>query len=206
MLRIAAAVLIVVAYLASTATTAVETYEALVARAKEGDAALDYRALREAYAQSAHYQPEGGDYDEPRTAMLDAFNAKECAKALIAADKVLNAIFIDIASHLVSGRCLEAAGDAAKAEFHRTIARGLMASILASGSGKTPKTAFVVVTIGEEYDVLTALRLKPALQSLVQADGHSYDKQDVKSATGEAATVYFQIDRPMEWLSRSLRR
>jgi hypothetical protein len=202
-MRFAVAVLIVVC-LGSTPARAAEGYEAMVARVKAGDVALDYRALRDAYAQSAHYQPEGGDYDEPRTAMLDAFNAQDCVKALAAADKVLNAVFIDITAHIVSGRCFELASDSAKAAFHRTVARGLMASILASGDGKTPKTAFVVVTISEEYDVLTALRLKPTLQALVQDDGHSYDKQDAKSATGETATLFFQIDRPMAWLSRSL--
>ncbi len=202
-MRFAVAVLIVVS-LGSTPARAAEGYEAMVARVKAGDVTLDYRALRDAYAQSAHYQPEGGDYDEPRTAMLNAFNAQDCAKALTAADKVLKTIFIDITAHIVSGRCFELASDSAKAVFHRTVARGLMASILASGDGKTPKTAFVVVTISEEYDVLTALRLKPTLQSLVQDDGHSYDKQDAKSATGETATLFFQIDRPMEWLSRSL--
>lgn len=204
MVRVIFALLLVVAPFGLISASANESYEAMVARAKGGDVTIDFTALRDAYAASAHYQPEGGDYDQPRSAMIDAFNAKDCAKALAAADKVLDSIFIDISAHIVSGRCFEVGGDAPKAEFHRAIARGLVQSILASGDGKTPKTAYVVVAVSEEYDVLTALGLKLGVQSLVQDDGHSYDKMDATSVSGAPVTLFFQIDRPMEWLSHSL--
>lgn len=183
------------------------TYESLVARVRAGDAGVDYRALRYAYAESPVYQPYGGDFDEPRDEMRAAFNAQDCAKVLPAAEKVLNAIFVDITAHLLSGRCFERAGNQAKADFHRTVAKGLMDSIIASGDGKTTMTAFIVVTINEEYDVLSALRWRLVTQSLAHDGGHVFDRMEVKSTTSEeTATLFFEIDRPMMWLSKSLGR
>ena len=186
-------------------TASAGTYENLVARARAGDASLDYRALRDAYAETPAYQPYGGNTDAPKRAMHDAFNAQDCGKVLAAADKVLAEIFVDIEAHLLSARCFEVGGDQAKAGAHRAIAKGLMDSIVASGNGKTPKTAFIVVTIDEEYAVLSALRWRRVSQSLINDDGHAFDRMDVKSATSEeTATLFFQIDRPMTWLSRQL--
>ena len=190
--------------LAAAPAGAGENYEALVARAKGGDATLDYRALRDAYAQSPHYQPYGGDFDDARKAMISAFNAHDCANALGAADKVEAAIFIDITAHLVSRHCFDQAGDKAKADLHRAIAHGLMDSIIASGDGKTTKTAFLVVTINEEYDALSAFQLQLGTQTLVQDDGHTFDRMDAKTKSQQNVTLFFQIDRPMAWLSHSL--
>ncbi len=181
-------------------------YESLVARVKAGDTTVDYRALRDAYAESPLYQPYGGDSDDAKRVMHEAFNAQDCAKVLPAAAKVLDANFVDIEAHLLSGRCFELKGDEAKAVFHRAIAKGLMDSIIASGDGKSTKTAFVVIAVDEEYAVLSALRFELVMQALIDENGHAFDKMDVKSATGETATLFFQIDRPMAWLSKSLER
>lgn len=183
---------------------AADDYAAMVARVKGGDVAIDYRALRDAFAASPGYAPYGGDFDAPRDAMRKAFNAKDCAKAAASAEKVLDLLYIDIMAHLLSGRCHELAGDQAKADFHRKVARGLLDSIIASGDGKTPKTAFIVVRIDEEYDVLSALRLKLTTQSLDSADGHAFDRMEVTSASGQQSVVFFEIDRPMTWLSKSM--
>jgi hypothetical protein len=92
----------------------------------------------------------------------------------------------------------------AKAAFHRAVARGLYEAIVATGDGKTPKTAFAVVTINEEYDVLGIRDLTLDTQSLVYNEGHAYDAMKAKSATGEEVMLYFQIDRPMQWMDKSL--
>ena len=196
--------LVAVSSLAAQPAAAADDYAAMVARVKGGDVTVDFRALREAYAASSGYAPYGGDFDDARDEMRKAFNAKDCAKALAAAQKVLDLLYVDITAHLLSGRCHEVGGDQAKADFHRKVARGLLDSIMASGDGKTPKTAFVVVRIDEEYDVLSALRLKLTTQSLDSADGHAFDRMEVVSPTGEKAVVFFQIDRPMTWMSKSM--
>jgi hypothetical protein len=204
MLRLALAAALLLA-LPSALPAAAATYESLVDRAKAGEA-VGYAALRTAYAESANYQPYGGT-PEAKRAMRDAFNAGDCAKVLAQAQEVLAGVFVDIEAHLLSGRCFEVGGDAPRAKLHRAIAKGLMDSIIASGDGKTTKTAFVVVAIDEEYAVLSALRWRLVSQALIDEDGHAFDRIEVRSASSsETAILFFQIDRPMKWLSRSLDR
>lgn len=189
---------------AAAPAVAADAYATMVARLKSGDPKVDYRALRDAYAASPAYQPYGGDYDEARNAMRRAFNIHDCTSVLSNAAKVLDAIYIDIASHLLSAACLDTSNAKAEADFHRGVARGLMNAILASGDGKTTKTAYVVVTISEEYDVLHTLELELGQQALASEGGHVYDRMETKTESGEARTIFFQIDRPMAWMSKSL--
>lgn len=196
-------VLIAAVLLAGPAAAAAD-YAAMVAKLKGGGVTVDYRALRDAYAESPGYSPYGGAFDEPRAEMRTAFNASDCTKALVHAQKVLDLLYIDVMSHLLSARCFENAKNQAKTDFHRKVARGLMDSIMASGDGKSPKTAFVVVRIDEEYDVLSTLRYRLTNQSLDSADGHVFDRIEAHGASGEKVTLYFQIDRPMAWMSRKM--
>ena len=190
----------------AASVAAADNYDALVARAKAGEV-IDFGALRNAYAESPAYQPYGGALEETKRAMHEAFNAQDCPKVLVSSAKVLDATFVDIEAHLLSGRCFEVAGDQAKAGLHRAVAKGLMDSILASGDGKTTKTAFIVVAIDEEYAVMSALRWRVVGQALIDEDGHAFDRIEVKSATSEeTAVLYFQIDRPMAWLSKNLEK
>jgi Domain of unknown function (DUF4919) len=191
--------------LSSAAFAAAEPYDALVARAKAGDLAVDYRALRDAYAESAKYQPYGAGSDDLTEKMRKAFAAGDCAATLQSAQAIIDATFIDLGAHMLSARCNELDGNAERAAYHRAVAKGLLDSILNSGDGTTAKTAYIVVTIAEEYVVLSALGLHANGQALANDDGHVFDVIDTApSAAGDARTVYFQIDRPMAWMSHSL--
>lgn len=182
-----------------------ETYEEMVARVRAGDAAVDYRALRDAYAASPQYSPYGGS-DDARKAMRDGFVAGECAKVLQAAEIVLTANFVDVQAHMLSATCRERGGDQRSAALHKAVAKGLLDSIVASGDGKSTKTAFVVISVDEEYVVLSSLGWHMTQQSLINDDGHAFDAMQATSRTGENATFYFQIDRLMAWLSHSMER
>lgn len=191
--------------LMSSQAVAAESYAALVERVKKGDTKIDYRALRDAYAVSPGYQPYGGSFDDARTAMREAFAAKKCADVTANGEKVLNEIYVHILAHLLMARCYDDTNNKPKGEFHRTVARGLLDSIAASGDGKTPETAFIVVTIDEEYDLLARRGLNMKGQSLVHTGGHSFDRMDVEAEDGSKHSLFFQIDGPMRWLASSLK-
>ncbi len=65
--------------------------------------------------------------------------------------------------------------------------RGLVESVLASGDGKSPQTAFTVISVGEEYAILRALNLRVESQALIE--GH-IDALTVEGEHGES-TIYF---------------
>jgi hypothetical protein len=77
---------------------------------------------------------------------------------------------------------------------YRIVAEGLLKSIVASGDGKKPKTAFKVISIPEEYMTLWYLGLKPESQSMEQSDGRPFDVVKVRhQKTREESTIYFDI-------------
>src|SRR6266850_7871936 len=80
--------------------------------------------------------------------------------------------------------------------LHRAIARGLISSISASGDGKTPETAFPVISVREEYIYLLVNDYKVTMQALLQTkDGPVDAMSAVNNKTGRNETVYFGINR-----------
>lgn len=178
------------------------SYEDLLAKLKAGDTKIDYTALRYAYAETDGYDGYSDGPDGAREGMIEAFNSRNCDKALTYAEAILGEIYIDIDAHFVSSRCYSEKFDIGKSGFHRAVAGGLESSILASGDGKTPKTAFVVVRISEEYQTLRVLNLRMGGQSLVRAEGHVFDLMQGTDDKGNKVSVYFQIDRVFGSLDR----
>jgi hypothetical protein len=80
-------------------------------------------------------------------------------------------------------------------------------SILDSGDGRTPETAFIVIETGEEYALLGMTGFEVIRQSLIKSNGHSYDKMEVKHRkTGETAVFFFNVDIPFNWLNKQFKK
>lgn len=73
---------------------------------------------------------------------------------------------------------------------------GLLYSLLQSGEGDSPKNAFIVINIHEEYSVFRATGVTPGKQKLEQIDGMFYDKWQVKHPRTGEHVFYFNIDIP----------
>jgi hypothetical protein len=197
--------LAVILFLLCSAAAHAGVYEDLLAKLKAGEVNIDYAALRYAWADTPDYDGYGDGPEGAREAMIAAFNARDCDQALPHAHAVLEAIYVDIDAHTVAGACYGQKFDLAKSAFHRAVARGLEKSILDSGDGKSPKTAYIAVRISEEYHVLRSLNLRLSMQSLVNADGHAYDRMSAKDESGKEVVVYFQIDRVLAGLERQFK-
>lgn len=171
------------------------SYESMVATIRAGHTDIDYDALRHAYAASAGYDPYGMKLQTLLPEMLDAFGNKDCKTALSDAGKIGAVDYTEINAHLVAAMCLDDMGDKKESALQHEIFLGLAGSILKSGDGHTPKTAYRVVTLDEEYTLLTILKLESNGQALIQEDGHSYDRFDVSADdTKEQGTIFFEID------------
>jgi hypothetical protein len=181
------------------------TYDELVGRAKRGDANVDYLVLRNAYAESPNYDPYAGKLGKLQSEMFDAYRRADCAAVIAKAESILAVNFVHVDAHLVASLCHEKLGNEEAMRREREAARGLIGSILKSGDGKSEETAFVVIQIAEEYSMLRLLGLQPSNQSLIHAQGHSYDRFEAKSNdTGQQVVVFFNIDRPLAALDRTL--
>jgi hypothetical protein len=178
---------------------AASSYEELLAQAKSNSATVDLRALREAYAESAQYNPYDSKEGGLRSSMVDAFNRHDCNNAMKYAQAILDSNYVDIDSHTAMERCYRSLDKPLQSRHHGLIARGLLAAVMATGDGKSPKTAFVVISIAEEYAVLGRLGLRKTRQAIKKAEDHRYDLMTVTNKSGGTENVFFQIDRLYSW-------
>ncbi len=177
-------------------------YQALLAQAKTDPPGFDWQALRFAYAARPSFQVFA--QSAAKRTMFEAAGKGDCAAALPAARAVIAERFIDADAHMVAAFCEENVGHANAARLDRDIGAGLIRSI-ETGDGLTPPTAFTVIDVAEEYTAIRALGAHPTEQSLVHADGHSYDRIVTVDDKGRTVTYYFQIDRVLAAESAALK-
>lgn len=172
-------------------------YATLLAALKGGNTGIDYARLRLSYMDSPEYR-QAKDTTDAEKAMWTALDAKDFASALKNADEVLESEYVNIDAHFVAYAANAQLGVTDKAEFHRAVFRGLVDSILKSGDGLSPKTAWVVITVHEEYVVFRVLGMQLGQQSVMNVDRHNYDEMKVTDKDGKEHTFYFNVDIPFK--------
>ncbi len=180
------------------------TYGDLLAAAQADPAGADYHALRMAYTQSEVYDPytQAAEQVEGLRAALQAGNFPE---ALNAVDALLDFNYLDIETHMTADFIYTRLEQADPAAYHRAFAQGLIQAIMATGDGRDPASAFIVMAVREEYLLLRLLGFRPSGQRLLQENGHWIDVIDATHReTGEQAQFYFNVDLPRGWLSEHL--
>ena len=206
MLILIAAVLLAVQAVAqpapAPAPTPQQEFQALLERVKKSDASVDFTRLRQLQTQIDSYKPYGVDVEERPFKVLKAGNLDR-AQALV--QQILAESYLDVDGHNVGALLADKRGDKAAAAHHRYVLGGVVDSILASGDGRTPETAWVVIAVSEEYATVGVLGLQVVEQHLVRDDksGHSYDVLEVVDPeTKTTQRVYFNIDSVMGALSK----
>jgi len=168
-------------------------YHDLLAKAKAGEA-VDWQALRFAYADSSAFDLMGLKTAEARKAMGEAMKAEDFAGALAQANLVIDREFTDVDAHFVSEMANAKLGNADEAKKQHAIVLGILRSIH-TGDGKTPEAALTVIAVREEYSFIRMIGLRRVRQALISNGGHSYDMLDVVDRNGQPQTIYFLVDR-----------
>ena len=183
------------------APTPEQEFKALLERVKKSDASVDFTRLRQLQTQLDSYKPYGVDVEEHPYRVLKAGDVKK-AQALV--EQILAESYLDMNAHNVAALIADQRGDKAAGEYHRYVLEGVVDSILGSGDGKTPETAYVVIAVSEEYATVGILGLEVVEQHLVRDEsGHSYDVLEVVNPETKATQrVYFNIDSVMGALSK----
>jgi hypothetical protein len=177
------------------AETADETVTRLMGQLKAGKTDIDFAVLRDAYVKSSGYDPYGRKTAAADMAWRRAQTCEDAVKILSSAE---NQVVLygspNIQPHMTMAVCLEKLGNQAQADHHRDVADGFLNEIAKTGDGKSIETAFKVISLSEEYAMLSALSLKMNGQSLMNKDGHSVDVFSTTKQSGDKVTVYFNID------------
>jgi hypothetical protein len=192
--RIAILLLLLIASpAAATNDFADSKYRDLLTAAKSGQP-VDWQALRFAYAASSGFDLVGTKSAETRKAMMEALRSNDYAGALVHANLILDQNYVDIDAHFISEIANTKLGNTDEAKKQHSIVIGLLQSIR-TGDGKTPQTAFTVITVHEEYSLIGILGLRRQQQILIEDGGHHYDVLDVVNKEGQSQKLYFQVDR-----------
>jgi tetratricopeptide (TPR) repeat protein len=173
-------------------------YLELVVEALAKPDSVDYTPIRLAYTKTSFCTSTIGDADLI-SSMRQAYNEKRYDDAILYGEKIVKGHFVNARAHMTLDMAYEELGEQEKAAFYYLIAYGLIQSILASGDGKTPETAYQVIAVSEEYVITDVLGYKVAQQVLLDIEGSSYDELKViDRETDEEMTLYFNVDILME--------
>jgi len=182
----------------TTQATEKTKYELLLEKVKLNDQTVDFTELRTAFFESPDFHPL-----TPMMTYRPLYNAvtqKNYVEALKIAQSVLAKNFVEVNAHMVAHLAYQETGNAERAQFHKFMADGLLNSIKASGDGRSMDTAFVVISINEEYGLLRSLGRRPIKQELVPNKDHRYDALTVIDLqTNQERVIYFNVDKPFHW-------
>lgn len=178
-------------------------YQTLLRAVKADPDHADFTALRMAYVNSDLYTPYAFSRQE-REALWEAVQQDDMARLAELAEQFLEENFMDVECHLLAYIAHENLGNEEKASYHRSCFQGFLNSILSSGDGRTPQTAFVVINANEEYALLMALGLTPKGQMLIKSGDEICDLILVEDSEGRSGQIFFNVTIPHRWLEEHI--
>jgi hypothetical protein len=160
----------------------------------------DFFTLRMAYTKTEEYNPYSVELDELRNSIEFNIEEKRFEKALEIADKILGNRYIDIKTHLYCAKIYKQLNNNEKADYHYNIYDGLLNSIYFSGDGRSAETAFIIMEISEEYDLMKWLDFEYSKQYLMLQDHYSFDIFEVFDEN-EKTELFFNTALALKRLS-----
>jgi len=170
-------------------------YAEMLARVQRGDMTVDFRAFRAAGALRSGPHASNLELAEGN-AFRNIAASGDWTGAFASAKRALDRNYASPIAHydaMIACQKLQQKGEAAT---HEKILNALLDSIRQSGDGKSPETAYFVVTGQEEYIFLgRVLHLQGRSQSLARKEGHFYDRLLVLDpATNKTQDLWFNAD------------
>jgi hypothetical protein len=123
-----------------------------------------------------------------------AFNKDDAAAVLDVTGKILADDQANIRAHMLRAVALRKLERHTEADFHRAVAMAMLKSIFRTGDGRSPKTAWTVFQVREEYEVMKALGLLVESQNLTHEGPKQLDVLEGSAPKdGRRVRVYFDI-------------
>jgi len=182
-----------------------QAYDAIVERILARGFQSDYTLLRNEYVNTDLYNPFDRHQREEARAMFEALDANQLKQCVKHANTILDINFTSLAAHTGAAICYGKLDDAEQQELHSRIYDGLINAIAATGNGKSPQSAFVVLSVDEIYDFLQAQDLEVVSQALMDNGNRKFDVMSVRDPrTGRKFDVYFDISAEQVYFSKRL--
>ena len=128
----------------------------------------------------------------------EAMNAENPDGGLIVSlcEEILEKDYTDLNRHVIRNYFLEQQGK--DVSFYREVTSRLIDSIMTSGDGRSPETAFHVFQVKEEYEIIKMFRMRMIEQTLISIGDHSFDIMECEDVEGNTFEIYFDITEHME--------
>lgn len=163
---------------------------------------VDFGDLRAQFGERDDFA-QRCEIDQPIQLAAQAFAQGQWEEVLALATPFLDRCPVDMDFHFLRAVALSELGREAEAMQHQHWRHGLLESVMRSGDGRSAETAWVVISVGEEYAVLRALGLERESQSLLAG---GIDALSVRDEDGVASTIYFDPAASHARLLRQLER
>jgi tetratricopeptide (TPR) repeat protein len=165
--------------------------------------ALDeYFMLYYGQTLSGKYSPYARNEGSMADSLFSMMNMGQYAEAALMGAVYLEKNPSEIAIYHHTGLAFLNSENYLKADeyFHKYY--GFITSILATGDGKNPESAYIVISTNEEYTLMEYLGLRVSRQSLTEQKNQYFDILTGIASSGEEKKVYFNIDKPFGSLNK----
>jgi len=133
------------------------------------------------------------DHDDGKK-LLDYFYKENNWEELVNILRVrLKTCPVDMKSHYKIAIALNNLERFEEAAQHERWLKGLMNSITNSSDGKTPETAYRMISVSEEYDFMWVNGIQPLSQAYVSTEYGAMDLFEVTDKDGEKEEIYFSL-------------
>jgi hypothetical protein len=169
-------------------------YYELIALSKESASLEVFKALRNVYVDTSHYNPYFGLEHRQSQIMSEALRASNWAECIQQAQNILDTNYISLSAHYGSMVCSYETEDEAKGEYHKYVLDGLVDAMRATGDGMSLESAFYSTSGADLHTYLDLYGLTKVEQALTHYEGKSYDVMTVTDPdTGAELKLYFDI-------------
>jgi hypothetical protein len=180
-------------------------YPDLIKRFVDGDTTLtsdDYFYIYYGTAFAENYNPYGTSDNEEK--FYEFYNERKYKKAIPFGEKVLKENPVNLTMSFKMLVCHHVLGDSAGMKKYVLRHLNLQNVIFNSGDGNSIETAYVVLNVSDEYNLLFSMERKSIRQALVgDTDVLTTIFEDEKSDKN-TKDIYFNVRMPLDYLDRSL--
>jgi len=155
------------------------------------------------------YSPYGKGENERK--FLEVYNQEKYHDAIPLGQKALldNPVNLNVLFKLLV--CYHSKGYKTTTKKYARLYFGLLNEIYKSGDGRSIATAYVVIKVNDEYQILGDLELQSIGQTLLPegpTDKITIDTKNQKKVRGQKkiSELYFNVAKPMEHLSRQFKK
>ncbi len=179
--------------------TAGKKYEVLRARVLAGDLTVNWREFR--IAAKVARVDRSYNYVSANDRATQDFRDGKYSDGLAEGLAMEGENLANPLGHVIVFSAYKYLGKQVAADREQAICQAIMASITSSGDGHSIDTAYFTVSPVEDHLLLQmTLGLQSKQQSLVQKEGHYFDRIVAVDATGAETVVWFNTDIDMQMM------